>query len=562
MLSLRDYQREACDAFYEYIKSGGISPVVELGTGLGKSLINATVCKDLTEQYGARILCLAHVPGLVGQNAQELLNIWPNAPVGVNSDKLGRRDWRSQILFAGVHSIHRNVDLIGPVDLVIVDEAQMIPKKQVGMYRRVIDQLRDITHDLRLAALSATPYRMDSGRIDEGEDALFEKTVYKYGIAEGIREGYLVPLISKAMVAEIDTTGVHTLGGDFVTGELEQAAMAGNNVARAVDEMIHYGRDRRSWVAFCTGVEHSDAVAERLRQRGIKAASVTTKTKDRDRIEAEAAFRAGRLRCLVNVNIYSVGSNFPNIDMISMLRPSHSPGLVSQQLGRGTRLIDGDIGKLPTVEERLAAIAESSKPDCLVLDFAGNLKRHGPIDRMTAPERKKRKRTKEPTLVRICPECNGIEPIEAKECSQCGHVWERAPRQAANHDGEADGQVVVLSDQEKPIWVKVTGWHFSIHQKAGKPPSLQVKYRWGINGTVSEWWCFEHGDKATAKAKRRWSELRPYDFEQIFVPQTTQEAFENAVRCLACPAEMMIRRTGKYFEVVKLRAAPEMAVAS
>ncbi len=545
-MKLRPYQREACDAFYGYLGEGGRAAILELATGLGKSLVAATICKELIERYpSVRIVVTAHVKELIEQNFGEMMRLWPQAPAGINSAGLGRRDWRSQILFCGIQSVHRHVALIGAVDMIIADEVHMISREATSTYQKLINELRDLTPDMALLGLSASPYRLDSGRVDEGEDRLFDKTVYVYGIARGIKDGYLSPLISKAMLAEIDTKDVTIRGGEFVAGELEHAAMASDNVARAVDEMIRYGAERRSWLAFCAGIKHAEAVTDALMARGIAANIVTGDTPKSERDARIAAFKRGDLRCLVNVMVLTTGFNVPGVDMIALLRPTQSPGLAIQQIGRGTRLAEG-------------------KDNCLILDFASILKTHGPVDQMAPPSREgKRKRDPKAGLpVRICPECNGIMPISAKVCEQCGTPFPRAVSAEPPNESAADAESVVLSTQAKPKWVLVHSWAFSIHKKEGKPDSLRVRYRCGLTSSINEFWCFDHGGRATAIAVRRWSELRKYQYSQsFFAPQSTAEAFENADKYLECPLEIMIRQNGKYFEVVQVSRGEEANAA-
>lgn len=564
---LRPYQRAACDAFYAFLDEGGISALIELATGLGKSLVNAMVIKELMARYPSlRIVCLTHRKELIAQNFKELLKLWPAAPAGINSAGIGRRDWRPQILFCGIQSVHRHAALIGHADLVIIDECHLLSLKAATMYQRFLHELRVITPDMRLLGLTATGFRLDSGRLDQGDDdrpPLFDKTVYKYGIGEGIRDGYLSPLISKAMLAEIDTRGVHTRGGEFVQHELEARAMASNLVRRACDEIIQYGDDRHAWLVFCAGVKHAEAVTAEMRRRGIPFGIVTGDTKRKaERKQNIEAFERGELRGLANIDVLTTGSNFPKVDLIALLRPTKSPGLAVQTIGRGTRLINGDIGHLETAEDRLAAIGASDKPNCLILDFASILKTHGPVDTMSPPIKEKRgKRQKAIDLpVRICPECNGIMPLHTRVCDQCGHAWKTEPSEP-QHDDTADGVSAVLSSQGSGKWLPVTSWAFSVHQKKpeeGKKrqlPTLRVRYRCGLNLTISEFWAFEHTGQAHARAVMRWQQLRRYEYARsFFVPQSVAEAMENAEEYLICPAEIMVRPNGKYFEVVKVAA--------
>jgi DNA repair protein RadD len=105
----RPYQIEAHNALIDYWNTGGGNPLIVLPTGAGKSYQMAKFHKYAIEQFpGTRPLVLAHVPELLTQNFQELLSIWPQAPAGIYSASLGQRKINSQILFAGIQSIHRS----------------------------------------------------------------------------------------------------------------------------------------------------------------------------------------------------------------------------------------------------------------------------------------------------------------------------------------------------------------------------------------------------------------------------------------------------------------------
>ena len=116
---------------------------------------------------------------------------------------------------------------------------------------------------MRVAGFSATPFRLDSGRLDEGEGKIFDDVVFDYGIGQGISEGWLSPLTSKATKIEINVSNVGRRGGEFIAGELERAADDNAVIAAACDEIVARGADRRSWLVFCCGVA---ARASRLRR--------------------------------------------------------------------------------------------------------------------------------------------------------------------------------------------------------------------------------------------------------------------------------------------------------
>src|SRR4029079_8138707 len=107
------------------------------------------------------------------------------------------------------------------------------------------------------------------------------------------------------------------------------------------------------------------------------------------------ALRAGEVRALVNNNILTTGYDDPTIDLIMVLRPTMSVVLWVQMLGRGTRPVFPPGYDSETLEQRMAAIMASGKFDCLVLDYAGNTRRLGPINDPVIPAPPKSKGTRD-----------------------------------------------------------------------------------------------------------------------------------------------------------------------
>jgi superfamily II DNA or RNA helicase len=340
---LRPYQEEAISSIIDYWAGGGGNPLCDMATGTGKSVVISTLVRRLIEaDPDVRILMLVHVKELVQQNANVLLRSWPQAPIGINAAGLGRRDKRSQILYASIQSVAKeDAHSLGPRHVIIVDEAHLIPKSGNGQYRKLIDKMKLAVPGLRIAGFTATPYRLDSGRLDDGGDALFDDVVYSYDIGRGVDDGYLSPLTCRRTGAVIDVSEVKRAGGEFVAGALEAAVNKDSVTQSACDEIVAKGADRRAWLAFCAGVAHAEAVRDALRSRGVHAEMVTGETPkgDRDRIIRD--FREGRIKCLTNANVLTTGFDAPICDLIAMLRPTLSTSLYVQMLGRGTRLNEG-----------------------------------------------------------------------------------------------------------------------------------------------------------------------------------------------------------------------------
>ena len=257
MFELRPYQREALAAVENYWSQGGGNPLATMATATGKSVVIAHLIRDISRRYPTlRVLVVTHVLELIRQDLEPLLALWPDAPVGINSAGIGQREWDAPIVFAGVQSVWRSAAQLGPRHLVLIDEAHLVPHDGDGMYRSLLAELRALApvDDMRVAGFSATPFRLDSGRLDEGEGKIFDDVVFDYGIGQGIRDGWLSPLTSKTTGAEINISGVGRRGGEFIIGELERAADDNAVIATACDDIVTRGANRRSWLVFCCGV--------------------------------------------------------------------------------------------------------------------------------------------------------------------------------------------------------------------------------------------------------------------------------------------------------------------
>jgi DNA repair protein RadD len=533
-LTLRPYQSAAIAALYAYWSAEPGNPLIVLPTGAGKSLVMASLMQDLIEGWpDMRLACVTHVKELISQNYSELINLWPWAPAGIYSAGLGRRETQAQILFCGIQSVRDRAGHIGHVDVLLVDEVHLIPRSADTSYGRFITGLREINPDMKIVGLTATPFRLDSGRLDEpdprtGAPALFDKVAYEISIRDLMDQGYLAPLISKATATMLDVSAVHQRGGEFIASELQAAVNKSEITSAAVDEIIRFGHDRKAWLTFCSGVEHAYAVRDEFRRRGIFCEAVDGGLPSAERDRIIASFKAGRIRAITNVSVLTTGFNVPQVDLLAMLRPTQSAGLYLQIAGRGTRNAPG-------------------KRDCLVLDFAGNVARHGPVDAV---------RPKKPGAgggdapIKICQHCASIVHASVMVCPDCGHEF--PPSEEARHRATADDAPIMAS--AAPEWVRVAARTFRRHDKAAamgglSTTSLRVEYLCGLT-THREWWCPEHEGYARQKFERLWREhggASP-------VPATVEDAIQRSGE-LRPTDEIRIRPSGKYFEIVGRRVA-------
>ena len=114
MLTLRPYQQEAIDAIYTYFEEHTGNPLIVIPTAGGKSLVLAAFSEGVLKTWpDQRILIVTHVRELICQNHAEMVGLWPEAPAGIYSAGLGKREANARILFAGIQSVHRRAAEIG-----------------------------------------------------------------------------------------------------------------------------------------------------------------------------------------------------------------------------------------------------------------------------------------------------------------------------------------------------------------------------------------------------------------------------------------------------------------
>ena len=250
MLELRHHQQLAVNSIYSYFETGRSGhPVLEAPTSAGKSLIQADFIKSVLERWpGQRILCLAHVQELIEQNYLELVSYWADAPAGINAAGLNRRDTEAGVIFAMIQSVHKRAYELGRFDLIIIDEAHLVPvKTSEGMYRNFINDCARINPNIRIIGLSATPYRLDNGLLTEGENRLFTDIIpakrNRMTIDDLLEAGYLAPLSTPkgGIKTRFSVEGVGKSGGDFKAGELAAAVDVDDVTQAACAELARLG---------------------------------------------------------------------------------------------------------------------------------------------------------------------------------------------------------------------------------------------------------------------------------------------------------------------------------
>lgn len=479
-MQIRDYQKRTIEQLYDWMSSNQGSPCIVLPTGAGKSVIIANLIKDALQNWPeTRIIMLCHQKEILEQNAQKLKMIWPGAPMGIYSASLNSKQIGEPITFAGIQSIRNKAELVGHIDLCVIDECHLVNHKEEGGYRTFISELLTINPQMRVIGLSATPYRLGHGLITD-KPAIFDALIEPVSIEELLHKGHLAPLRSKTTTSKLDVSGVAKRGGEYIESELQAAVDNEPQNKSVVSEIIARAEGRTSWLLFCSGVDHARHICAILLSHGINAACVTGETPKSERADILAAFKAKKIQALTNANVLTTGFDAPDTDLIALLRPTMSPALYMQMVGRGLR-------------------PKSHTDHCLVLDFAGNIALHGPVTAVKTPEKQGQSSVPGFPPTKACEFCGEIVHAAVRVCPACQQKFpEPEPPKLELREDD------IMGKEGTRMFVKKWVWRNYISRSSGKN-MLKVDY-YGVklsDPVVSEYLCVLHVGYAGEKALRQ-----------------------------------------------------------
>jgi len=524
MYILRDYQINAVNSIFTYFyKNPNGNPVIAMPTGSGKSLVIAEFCNIVLAKWNhVNILVLTHVKELVSQNANKLKKMNPELPISIYSSGLDRKETRSNIIFANIQSIFKIADKLKKIDIILIDEAHMLSNKEESMYIGLINILKKVNANLRVIGFTATPYRATVGLITN--DGIFTDICFditnRFNFNNLIEKGYLCNLITKKTQLSYDLSNVPKSIGDYKEKELQQICNVDITTLSALTEVLKYAYGRKSWLVFCTGIEHTINVNRCLIQLGIKSTLVHSKMKNIDRDSNILNFKKGKYTAICNNGILTTGIDIEQIDLIIMLRPTMSIVLWIQMIGRGLRIYEG-------------------KSNCLVLDFAKNTERLGPINDPVIPKKKGDKPGDVP--IKICPNCQVYNYIVVKECIACGFIFPKN----SNLTKLASSLDVIKNSEDNLEEFLVHDVYYFLHKKKDKPNCLRCVYRCGIS-KYEEYVHIERSGYLNIKAKIWWKNRLNLPF-----PTTVTEALKY-VQYLKKPKSIIVNTSEKYPSIVSV----------
>ena len=534
--ALRDYQKDAVDAAWKFLREKRGNPLIVVPTGGGKSLIIAELVQRVTKFPDARVLILQHRKELIQQNFEKISSMIPiSISVGICSASLGQKQLHAQVTIAGIQSIYTKGGRLPHVDLVLIDEAHLLPPEGTGMYQTLLKSLTEKNPECRVVGLTATPFRTTSGSLTD-DAGLFSDIAYDIPLSLLIEREFLTPIVSKRGVSTPETSQIKKRGHEFISAEAEKVFDCDLVTKAAIKEITGLARDRKSILVFASGVKHAEHFAEALRKSGIHAESVTGETLFRD--QHLNNFRRTILRVLVSVDILTTGFDAPNIDCIVVLRPTGSPGLFVQMVGRGLRLSAG-------------------KRNCLLLDFAGNLERHGPIDGIKIVKKSVKnsdgtfseKSVVEIAPAKVCPDCQEAMGARAETCKCCGYVFPIKVK----HETSASDSPVMKGEKELRDH-DISSMECLRHEKHESFDSFKINYYEPnkFKPVASDYLCFGHSGYAKQKAHEKWKQLSTDP--QTSPPSSVANAiFRAGMGELKTVDRIRIKREGSFWSVIGMR---------
>ena len=240
-----------------------------------------------------------------------------------------------------------------------------------------------------------------------------------------------------------------------------------------------------------------------------------------------ADFKAGKIRALTNANVLTTGFDYPDIDLIAMMRPTMSASLYVQMAGRGLR-------------------PKSHTDHCMVLDFAGVVQTHGPITNVQPPKKGSSGDGEAP--VKVCETCGELCAISVQVCPACGSLF---PEPVAKSMSLRHDDIMGLEGLD----LEVTSWSWRKHlSRASGKEMLACTYYGGLSDPpITEYLAVAHDGYAGDKSMRLLSTMAssakvPFQLSNA-VSQLTDIA--DLMNLGMPPASIEYKKDGKFFRILK-----------
>lgn len=362
-MKLRDNQVEPVYTGVEFLRMKGIQPAIIVApTAFGKSIVIAFIAKELNE----KIIVLQPSKELLEQNYNKFISLGGKASIysaSMNEKEIGDVTYATIGSIIGLASKFKELG----VTKIIIDECDRYPRARNGQLRRFIDASKI----KNILGLTATPLKLQSLMGEFGpysklvmltnrnkHGTFFKHIIHVTQIKEIVDDGFWTPLLYESY--DFDTGElVYTSNGSDFTQKSMVKAYENQDIETKIIKKIEEVSDRKSILVAVPTIEQATALAGKIPNAAVVHGE--TPKAERDRIITQ--FKNRQLRVVVQVNVLTVGFDYPELDCIITARPTASISWWYQFVGRGTRI-------------------HPDKKDCLVVDFVGSLQRFGKVEEL------------------------------------------------------------------------------------------------------------------------------------------------------------------------------------
>ena len=396
---LRDYQKELKSHIYQLIREGKKRILVYAPTGSGKTAILSAIISDALSR-NKRVMLIVHRDFLVEQSRTAMIK------TGIDSNnigviKAGYQEERDRPIQIAVLQSLQNRATPENLDLVILDECH-----STAFYKHY-EIIKSHTLNAVHLGFSASPWRLKS--TDEYFGLHFDAIAEGPGIGELIKEGYLAPPRYYGYGGLVDITKLDTSKtGDFKDSQMESEFIK-SEIPQAVTEKILELCDGRTGIIFNAGVEQSQIQTQLLNNAGVATVHLDASTPFKERQLYFDKLASGEIRVISSIGCLTEGFDVPSISFVVLSRATKSRALYVQMSGRGLRI-------------------SPDKTDCLILDFGGNVKRLGMLNKKVLITLEPTPKNEDDSMLKECDNCHAMVSIFARICPECGYIFPSNPK--------------------------------------------------------------------------------------------------------------------------------------
>lgn len=426
--------------------------VVEACTSFGKAPTIAWLAEIIAQMSGKHVLILCPNGTLVKQNAKTVQRI--GQPVSVFSASAGSKSLRHKIVVGTPQTIKNSLSRFdNKFAAILIDEGEGLTNAVIA----ICDRIKDCNPNARIVGFTGTPFRTGTGYVyrldldgtpmpeDKCQEPFYMQLIHRTSTKDLMEDGYLTPMVIGDTDGDVyETSSLKaSASGKFNKAAIDQAYHGhGRLTAQIIADVVARTRNRNGVMLFAATVQHAEEIMASLPPELSRM--VAGKQGKEVNAKNILDFYNQRYKYLVNVDMLTVGADFPHVDVIVLCRKTESARLLQQILGRGIRLVNGVWDVEPdTAQGRKAAIAESEKPNCMLLDYTeDNAEMHYPDGDLFNPVVVAAMKGSEKGYVTcVCPMCSGTNEFSARpnpdeyEYSSDGYFVDLAGEQIMTEHG-------------------------------------------------------------------------------------------------------------------------------